>query len=186
MNNAKRMVLVDERVFNSLQTNSWEKPMGSLINDLDTNRQLSWKRPIEQRVKTNLSNQMQQIIQDDTIDDHTKSMIFTQTLNRFLHAGKRVPSDTTDNEQTLIPASNNDLVDLTSRPTSADLINLSGQQSSRHPAELPGFSTTPIKPSTTTKHIKTQKAKKKARKVAVPYSPVKTRSHRKKPNWIES
>jgi hypothetical protein len=103
MEHAKKMVLVDERLFNSLQTKAWEKPMTSLIKKIDSGHQLSWKRPLDQRVKSDLSKQMQAIL-NDTIDDNVKSKLYNQTLTRFHHTGSKLSSDEEEEEPINVPA----------------------------------------------------------------------------------
>ena len=92
MEHAKKMVLVDEKLYNNLQTKSWEKPMSSLIKKIDSHHQLSWKRPLDQRVKSNLSKQMRHIL-DESIDDNIKAKLYNQTLSRFNHTGTKLPRD---------------------------------------------------------------------------------------------
>lgn len=66
--------------------------MESMIKKLDTTHQLSWKRPIEQRVKTDLDKQMAALLRDASIDDSIKSKLLAQTLTKFQHIGKKVPA----------------------------------------------------------------------------------------------
>ena len=92
MEHAKKMVLVDEKLYNNLQSKSWEKPMSSLIKKINSHHQLSWKRPLDQRVKSNLSKQMQTIL-DASMNDNVKSKLYNQTLARFHHTGSKLPRD---------------------------------------------------------------------------------------------
>jgi hypothetical protein len=92
MDHAKKVVLVDEKLYNSLQERAWERPMTSLIKKIDSNHQLSWKRPLEQRVKSNLSKQLHSLLNSAT-DDNVKSKLYGQTLSRFNHIGAKLPDN---------------------------------------------------------------------------------------------
>ena len=65
MQNAKRMVLVEERL-------------------------LDWKKPIEQRAKTVLHQQLRGDLNDNTLPDDIKPKLYQQFLNRFLHTKNKI------------------------------------------------------------------------------------------------
>ena len=100
MEHAKKMILVDEKLYNNLQSKTWEKPMSSLIKKINSRHQLSWKRPLDQRVKSNLSKQLQSIL-DTSINDNVKSKLYNQTLTRFRHTGSKLPHDKDTSESEL-------------------------------------------------------------------------------------
>jgi len=95
MEHVKKVVLVDERIYNDLISKSWEKPMSSLLKKIDSGHQLSWKRPIEHRVKSDLSKEMHSVLTDDSgLEDSVRSKLYNQILTRFNHTGKSLPKET--------------------------------------------------------------------------------------------
>lgn len=95
MEHVKKVVLVDERIYNDLISKSWEKPMSSLLKKIDSRHQLSWKRPIEHRVKSDLSKEMHSVLTDDSgLEDSVRSKLYNQILTRFNHTGKSLPKET--------------------------------------------------------------------------------------------
>ena len=86
---SKKVVLVDEKLYNSLLERSWERPVSSLLKKIDSNHQLSWRRPLDQRVKANLSKEMHSLLTGET-DDNVKSKLYNQTLSRFNHIGTKL------------------------------------------------------------------------------------------------
>lgn len=115
MEHAKRMILVDERVFNSLRTNSWEKPMENMLKKIDSSHQLSWKKPLDQRIKSNLVKDMTELLNDTEIDDSVKSKLLAQTLTKFRHTGSTLPVETTGHA----PEETEDLIDLNAEPAAS-------------------------------------------------------------------
>ena len=77
MQNAKRMVLVDEKLLEYFQN----KP------------DLSWKRPVEQSVKSSISKQMKSTLDDPVIPDDIKAKNYRQSLNRFLQSKRNLPDE---------------------------------------------------------------------------------------------
>ena len=77
MQNAKRMVLVDEKLLEYFQN----KP------------DLSWKRPVEQSVKSSISKQMKSTLDDSVIPDDIKAKNYRQSLNRFLQSKRKLPDE---------------------------------------------------------------------------------------------
>ena len=65
MKNAKRMVLVEERL-------------------------LDWKRPIEQRAKTILHKQLREDLNNQTVPDDLKAKYYQHDLSRFLKTKNRI------------------------------------------------------------------------------------------------
>ena len=102
MEHAKKVVLVDERIYNDLISKSWEKPMSSLLKKIDSGHQLSWKRPLEQCEKSDLSKEMHSVLSDDSgLEDSVRSKLYNQILTRFKHTGKSIPKETEDIPETL-------------------------------------------------------------------------------------
>lgn len=77
------MVLVDEKLLEY-------QPM------LHTKQDMSWKRPMEQTVKSSLSSQMKSTLDDPAIPDDVKVKQYRQNLNRFLHAKRKLPEPPPD------------------------------------------------------------------------------------------
>ena len=88
---AKRMVLVDEELLDY-------HPM------LRTKQDLSWKRPTEQVVKSEISNLMKSTLDDPTIPEDVKVKDYGQNLNRFLQAKRKlVEPEETKEPETIVP-----------------------------------------------------------------------------------
>ena len=68
------MVLVDEKLLEYFQ----RKP------------DLSWKRPVEQSVKSSISKQMKSTLDDPVISDDIKAKHYRQSLNRFLQSKRKL------------------------------------------------------------------------------------------------
>src|SRR5664279_308684 len=83
MEHAKKMVLIDEKLLDSLKTKSWEKPMRQLIDRQSTKTALSWKKPADVRAKTSLHLRMKQITDDPTLPDDVRVKLYTQELCKF-------------------------------------------------------------------------------------------------------
>src|SRR5664279_5164767 len=83
MQHAKRMILVDEQLLESLKSNSWQKPMQHLINKQETKQTLSWRKPADIRSKSNLHKQMKNITDDSTLADDVRAKLYTQQLCQF-------------------------------------------------------------------------------------------------------
>ena len=71
------MVLVDEKLLEYFQN----KP------------DLSWKRPVEQSVKSSISKQMKSTLDDPVIPDDIKAKHYRQSLNRFLQSKRKLPDE---------------------------------------------------------------------------------------------
>ncbi len=83
MENAKRMVLVDEKMLEY-------KP---LLQHFQSKQDLSWKRPTEQSVKSAFSKQMRSTIDDPAIPEDVKVKHYRQNLNRFLHTKRKLDEE---------------------------------------------------------------------------------------------
>ena len=71
--------------------------MSSLLEKIDSGHQLSWKRPLEERVKSDLSKEMHSVLSDDSgLEDSVRSKLYNQILTRFKHTGKSIPKETED------------------------------------------------------------------------------------------
>jgi len=116
MQHAKRMVLVDEQLLESLKSRSWEKPMQHLIQKQETKQQLSWRKPIAVRSKTEVHLKMKSIADDPSLTDDVKAKMYGQLLTQFrrINSSKSEPTSTDtdelDNHET---DENNSLVDTT-------------------------------------------------------------------------
>ena len=71
------MVLVDEKLLEYFQ------------NKAD----LSWKRPVEQSVKSSISKQMKSALDNPVIPDDIKAKNYRQSLNRFLQSKRKLPDE---------------------------------------------------------------------------------------------
>src|SRR5258706_14826642 len=109
MQNAKRMVLVDERLLEGLKTQKWQRPIEQMLSKLDTKHQLSWRRPTDTRAKTTLVSQMKSILDDGGIPDDVKVKQFNQTLTRFRQTKTKMPeeeeeeADAAEDEVAVVP-----------------------------------------------------------------------------------
>ena len=95
MDNAKRMVLIDEKLFD----NMWRK------------QDMSWKRPTEQSAKHNLSKEMRLELNDNSISEDIKAKQHQQMLNRFLNT-KRKQLDEPLIDLNVSPLAENELIGL--------------------------------------------------------------------------
>jgi hypothetical protein len=77
MEHAKRMVLVDEKMLDSM-----------LLK-----QDKSWERPTDHTVKQALSKQMRQELQDSTMPDDLKAKHYQQSFSRFLNTKRTLPDE---------------------------------------------------------------------------------------------
>jgi len=75
MQNTKRMVLIDERLLDTL----WRKQ--------DTN----WKKPVDYKAKSLLNSQLKTDLDDSNIPDDIRVKNYQRNLNRFLHTSRKQP-----------------------------------------------------------------------------------------------
>jgi len=75
MQNAKRMVLVDE----------------TFLEHLYQKEDSSWKRPTEQKAKSLLNRELKSDLDDPSIPDDIKAKQHQQHLNRCLHKTRKLP-----------------------------------------------------------------------------------------------
>jgi hypothetical protein len=165
MEHARKMVLIDEKILESLRHKSWEKPMRQLIDRQDTRQSLSWKRPADVRSKTALHKRMKDLTADDgvTLPDDVRAKLYTQELTRFqrIKPNKIIKEEV---EETKAPRAQPDF-------TVADLIDIDTEVD------------VPIS--------KKKKTKSQRKVIATPYTPLRTRSQRKRTpkitnfDWIE-
>jgi hypothetical protein len=80
MENAKRMVLIDEKLLDY-------KPM---LQHFQSKQDLSWKRPTEQLVKSTISKQLKSTLDDPAIPEDVKAKRYTHNLSRFLHTKRKL------------------------------------------------------------------------------------------------
>jgi hypothetical protein len=81
--NAKRMVLVDEKLLDY-------KPM---LQHYQTKQDMTWKRPTEQTVKSSIIKQMKSTIDDPAIPEDVKAKHYGQNLRRFLHTKRKLAEE---------------------------------------------------------------------------------------------
>ena len=77
MEAAKRMVLVDERVLDSLQRK----------------QDSSWRKPTDQVAKSKLNREMKNDLVDGDIPEDVKVKKYNQDLSRFLHTKRKIPTE---------------------------------------------------------------------------------------------
>jgi len=99
MLHSKRMVLVDEKF------------LEHVLRKQDS----SWKRPVEQKVKSQLNRELKADLDDSSISDDIKVKQHQQHLSRFLHTNRQLPESSkevpTEDFEEVHPAVN-DLLDL--------------------------------------------------------------------------
>jgi hypothetical protein len=79
MENAKQMVLVDEKVLD-------------LTPVLQAKQDMSWNRPSDQSVKSSINKQMKSTLNDQTLPEDVKAKQYRQQLNRFLQTKRKLPT----------------------------------------------------------------------------------------------
>jgi protein required for attachment to host cells len=79
MENTKRMVLVDEKMLD-------------LTSALQAKQDMSWNRPSDQSVKSNINKQMKSTLDDQSIPEDVKAKQYRQQLNRFLRTKRKLPT----------------------------------------------------------------------------------------------
>jgi hypothetical protein len=79
MEAAKRMVLIDERILESLYSKQ------------DSN----WRKPTDQVAKSKLNRQMKTDLDDGDIPEDVKVKKYNQDLTKFLHTKRKIPNETT-------------------------------------------------------------------------------------------
>jgi hypothetical protein len=77
MENAKRMVLVDEK----------------MLDNMLRKQDMSWKRPTDQTIKHALSKQMRHELHDEMMPDDLKAKHYQQILSRFLNTKRTLPDE---------------------------------------------------------------------------------------------
>jgi len=146
MQHAKRMILVDEQLLESLK--------GQYLRDKLETKQ--WEKPADIRSKTNSHMIMKDIVNDTTLGDDVKAKLYNQEFSKF----KRVKQPKTIKEESVTPTDvNNPIVD--------DLVDLNT------------FIDNP------------KQKKQKKRKATTAYTPIRTRSFKRKKaklanfDWVE-
>jgi ATP-dependent protease HslVU (ClpYQ) ATPase subunit len=79
MEAAKRLVLIDERILESLYSKQ------------DSN----WRKPTDQVAKSKLNRQMKTDLDDGDIPEDVKVKKYNQDLTKFLHTKRKIPNETT-------------------------------------------------------------------------------------------
>jgi len=104
MNHAKRMVLVDEQLLESLKNRSWEKPMKQLIKKQEIKDKLSWRKPADIRAKTNMHLTMKSIADDATLSDDIKAKLYGQALTKFRRMNAKPAKPDSEQTNTVVAA----------------------------------------------------------------------------------
>ena len=100
------MVLVDEKMLDVTST-------------LQAKQDMSWNKPSDQTVKSNINKQMKSTLDDQSIPEDVKAKQYRQQLNRFLQTKRKLP---TVNEFRTKPTGN-DSLDV-KRPTVDELLDV--------------------------------------------------------------
>lgn len=87
MINAKKMVLVDERL------------LDTLLHKQDTN----WRKPVDYKAKTILNSELKSSL-DNSIPDDIKAKLYQNNLNRFLHTSKKQTEEQPIIDPIVLPA----------------------------------------------------------------------------------
>ncbi len=82
MEHVKKMYLVDERSYNSLKS-PWQAAITEKFQEL------SWSKPAEKRLKTEMHEDMHNLLENDAIPNDEKAKLYNQQHIRFLNTNKR-------------------------------------------------------------------------------------------------
>jgi tRNA C32,U32 (ribose-2'-O)-methylase TrmJ len=85
----KRMVLVDERVYNEMHPNKASESKLELFQKI-LNDDL-WKRTPTETSKSHLSNNLESQLDSTDVPDDVKAKLYQKTLKRFLNLKQQVP-----------------------------------------------------------------------------------------------
>ena len=83
MEHVKKMYLVDERSYNSLRS-PWQAAITEKIQEL------SWSKPAEKRLKTEMHKDMHSLLETDTIPNDEKVKLYNQQHIGFLNTNKGI------------------------------------------------------------------------------------------------
>ena len=108
------MVLVDEKLLD----------FSPVLQHFKNKQDQQWTQPVEQTVKTSISNRLQTTLDNPTIPDDVKAKQYSHDLNRFLHTkrelqAEEIPTTTTEDLIKFEPVKREDL------PTVDELLDLS-------------------------------------------------------------
>ena len=108
------MVLVDEKLLD----------FSPVLQHFKNKQDHQWTQPVEQTVKTSISNRLQTTLDNPTIPDDVKAKQYSHDLNRFLHTkrelqAEEIPTTTTEDLIKFEPVKREDL------PTVDELLDLS-------------------------------------------------------------
>jgi hypothetical protein len=98
MENTKRMVLVDEKMLD-------------VTSALQAKQDMSWNKPSDQTVKSNINKQMKSTLDDQSIPEDVKAKQYRQQLNRFLQTKRKLPTVNEFRTKRKLPTGN-DLLDV--------------------------------------------------------------------------
>jgi hypothetical protein len=109
MENTKRMVLVDEKMLD-------------VTSALQAKQDMSWNKPSDQTVKSNINKQMKSTLDDQSIPEDVKAKQYRQQLNRFLQTKRKLPTVNEFRTKRKLPTVN-DSLDV-KRPTVDELLDV--------------------------------------------------------------
>lgn len=64
-----------------------------MLQHFQSKQDLSWKRPVEQLVKSSISKQMKSTLDEPVIPDDIKAKNYRQSLNRFLQSKRKLTEE---------------------------------------------------------------------------------------------
>jgi hypothetical protein len=96
MENTKRMVLVDEKMLD-------------VTSALQAKHDVSWNKPSDQTVKSNINKQMKSTLNDQSIPEDVKAKQYRQQLNRFLQTKRKLPTVNEFRTKRKLPTDNDSL-----------------------------------------------------------------------------
>jgi hypothetical protein len=117
MENTKRMVLVDEKMLD-------------VTSALQAKQDMSWNKPSDQTVKSNINKQMKSTLHDQSITEDVKAKQYRQQLNRFLQTKRKLPTVTEFRTKRKLPTANDSLDVKRPKRDSASLTLKPGKQKS--------------------------------------------------------
>ncbi len=112
------MVLVDEKLLD----------FSPVLQQFQNKQNLQWNQPVEQSVKTSISNSLKTTLNDPIVPDDVKAKQYSHNLNRFLQTKRELktddipPTSTTDDLLRFEP------VKIEEGPTVDNLLDLSLKQ----------------------------------------------------------
>ena len=110
------MILIDQRVYDSLKSQSWQRPMEQMMKNIESRQELLWKRPTDIKAKSKQIAQMKSILDDSNLEDDVKAKKYNESFMRFKQIGNKIPKEAPADDATTTaaaaPAVADDLIDL--------------------------------------------------------------------------